>query len=298
MYITKDRVILDPKFPFRIERHILKHSDNNAESFHYHDFCEITYVESGRGCYKVNGRILQMNAGDLVIFNNVEPHGWMVEDETMTVLVMTFATEFVSTPTDMLSVKYLKPFVERGGNFVNQVPGTDPNVAVIYGLMLEELDEYQRKEPGYECMIKADALKVLTLLLRHYQDDDTVIGGGRRLDDKIRSMYRLEQAMYYINTHFNEKIMLEEVASIVYMSPNYFSTYFHRVTGKTFSEYLTVLRLQKAEDMHHSTDLSISDIALECGFRNLSNFYRLLKKYGFTESFKNVCNSEETMVNF
>lgn len=284
MIIYKDNIILDSHLPFRITRHVLKREDNLAECFHYHDFCEITYVESGQGSYKVNGRILKMNPGDLIIFNNVEPHGWMVEDETMTVLVMTFSTDFVSSPTDALSQKYLKPFAERGSNFQNRISGEDANVEVIYALMLEEFEEYHNKDAGYECMIKADTLKILTLLLRHYRDDESTTAGGRKLDDKIKCMHRLEQAVYYINTHYAEKLMLEDVASIVYMSPNYFSTYFHNVTGKTFSEYITLLRLQRAGELRSSTDLSVSDIALECGFRNLSNYYRLQKKYG-----KSVC---------
>ena len=63
------------------------------------------------------------------------------------------------------------------------------------------------------------------------------------------------------------------------MSSNYFSSYFRKVTNIGFSEYVTRLRIMHARELLRNTDRSVTDIAMECGFNNISNFYRLYKKH-------------------
>ena len=89
---------------------------------------------------------------------------------------------------------------------------------------------------------------------------------------------RLSSAFDYINDHFTDRITLSETADIVYMSPNYFSTYFKKVTGQKFSEYINQLRIAKAENLMQTTNLSVLEIATQCGFYNMSNFYRQFKR--------------------
>ncbi|MFV0465239.1 MAG: AraC family transcriptional regulator [Lachnospiraceae bacterium] len=279
MVIFKETTELNPVFPFRMDRFLLKKENNTEESFHYHDYCEITYVEHGSGQYFVNGVKYEMNPGDLIIFNQVEPHGWIVTGDEMQVLVVMFAPELILDPTDILNADYLKPFAERGSNFHNKVDATDQNTARIYQMMMEAFEEYTGEELGFRYVIKADTLRMLTYLIRYYQNTKDSLSQRESLTDKKKAMKRLEEAFHYINAHFSEKITLEEVANLVYMSPNYFSGYFRKVTNKTFSEYVTKLRLKKASDLAQATDMSMSAIAMECGFRNMSNFYRLYKKH-------------------
>ncbi len=83
-------------------------------------------------------------------------------------------------------------------------------------------------------MIKANILRILTMLIRTYQDESK---SGEMLKEKKSAMKRLEQAISYIDHHYSEKITLDEVAAAAYMSSNYFSSYFRKVTGISFSEY-------------------------------------------------------------
>ena len=202
---------------------------------------------------------------DLIIFNNVELHGWWVQGESMEVEVMIFPTEFVAVPLTVFDNDYLKPFLERGGNFRNKIEAGEENA--------------EEKNTGYRLMIKAQVLRILTLLIRYYQKDEEK-KSNLRLTDKKKSMKRIEEALYYINSHFTEKITLEEAASVACMSPNYFSSYFKKVSRCGFSEYVTKLRLEKVKEMEKTTNLTMYEIAMACGFSNMSNFYRLYKKYG------------------
>lgn len=279
MIILQDKTKLDPRFPFQIRRQILKKEDNTENSFHWHSFFEITCVERGNGRYIVNGKTWQMRPGDIIIFNNVELHGWWVEDQEMDVTVMTFPTEFVASPASAFDDSYLRPFIEHGTNFRNVIRSEETYASEIVSIMHDIYQEEQRKETGFQQMIKAQVLRILTLLIRHYQNDE---GEGRsrsQLSEKQRQMKRLEEAFYYINAHYTEKITLKDAANAACLSPNYFSTCFRRALGFSFEQYLAEMRLKKAEQMKRTTELSAIEIAGRCGFGNMSNYYRLKKKY-------------------
>ncbi|MCR5108824.1 MAG: AraC family transcriptional regulator [Lachnospiraceae bacterium] len=277
MIITKDTTKLPKAFPVLIRKHTLTEKDNDPDRFHYHDFCEITCVLSGFGTYYINGTEYRVKTGDIIIFNQVEPHGWVVGGHSMEVLVLTFAPEVVSDPVSSSEDEYLKPFFYLGSHFKNLISSEDHRTVEIYEIMDEIAKESRKREKGYEGMIRADILRILTLLIRHYEKEDITLDIS--LNEKKRAMKRLEQALYYINSRYTEQMSLEEVSALAYMSPNYFSSYFRNVTGRKFSEYVTMLRLNHVKEMFMTTDRSVSSIAMECGFRNMSNFYRLYKKH-------------------
>lgn len=275
MIIIKDNMRLDPDYPFRISEQVLKKSDNCKDSFHWHSFFEITYIHKGCGNYYVNGQKYDVSDGDIIIFNNVEPHGWNVCDEDMKALVMVFASEFVAERTSIFDLEYLYPFVERGSNFRNKISKEDSITSEIGKMIMEIHGEWKAKHTGYKLMIKANVLRILTLLIRYSQDETK---SSKELQQKKLEMKRLQDAFDYIAMNYCEKLTLNEVAESVHMSPNYFSSYFGKVTNSTFSEYLVSLRLKKAKELMRTTTLSSKEIAAKCGFCNMSNFYRLFKK--------------------
>lgn len=275
MIIYKDNRTLNRDFPFDIGQILLKKEDNCENSYHWHNFCEITYVQRGMGCYFVNGKQYDMKEGDLILFNNVEPHGWVVKSDTMYLTVMVFSMDLVSS----LNSDYLKPFIERGSNFKNKIDCRDSFSGEIYQMMKEILTEYGRNMEGGRLLIIADILRILTFLIRYYQNESRAGEIREDIDEKKSTMKRLEKAFAYINTHYTEKITLSEVAKSVYMSDNYFSAYFKKVANCNFMDYVTDLRLKKARELMKNPDLNMNEIALESGFYNMSNFYRMYKKH-------------------
>ena len=129
---------------------------------------------------------------------------------------------------------------------------------------------------GYRLMIKADVLRILTMLVRHYNDDTRAAGP---VQEKNKALLRLQKAFEYIDASYCGKVTLREAADRVYMSPNYFSHYFHSATGISFSDYVSLRRVRKARQLLETSGRSIYEIAIECGFPNSSNFYRLYKKH-------------------
>lgn len=83
----------------------------------------------------------------------------------------------------------------------------------------------------------------------------------------------------YISQHYMEDITVPQLAGMVGMSGKYFGVIFKRITGKTVSEYITQVRMQKAEDLLLKTTLSLDKIAEEIGVSDEYYIVKLFKKY-------------------
>lgn len=276
MRLERDTIPLDKDFPFQISEVKLTPQNSRPGTWHWHSYFEITCVLEGKGNYFVNGQEYTMEENDIIIFNNVEPHGWKLIGGNMRLLVMIFSPEFVAEKISVFDTEYLKPFVERGSNFKNRVGREESVNAEIRTSIQEIYQEWNERREGYPLMIKANVLRILTMLIRTYQDKTK---SGEMLREKKNAMKRLEQAFSYIDEHYCEKITLDEVAASVYMSSNYFSSYFRKVTNISFSDYVTRMRLNHARELLREGRGSVTEIAMECGFNNISNFYRLYKKH-------------------
>lgn len=276
MRLERDNIPLDKEFPFQISEVVLTPENSRPGTWHWHSYFEITCVLEGKGNYFVNGQEYTMEKDDVIIFNNVEPHGWNLISGDMKLLVMIFSPEFVAEKISVFDTRYLKPFVERGSNFKNRIGREDEINAEIRVGIQEIYKEWNDRKEGYPLMIKANVLRILTMLIRTYQDESK---SGEMLKEKKNAMKRLEQAFVYIDAHYCEKITLEDVAASVYMSANYFSSYFRKVTNISFSDYVTRMRINHARELLREGKGNVTDIAMECGFNNISNFYRLYKKH-------------------
>ncbi|MCC7030235.1 MAG: helix-turn-helix transcriptional regulator, partial [Chitinophagaceae bacterium] len=90
---------------------------------------------------------------------------------------------------------------------------------------------------------------------------------------------RIDLVFQFIMKNFKNEIYIEEIASRLNMSVGSFSRYFRHHTRKTFSNYVTEIRISHGcqlliEDRHR-----VSEIGYLIGFENQSNFYRHFKKY-------------------
>lgn len=90
-------------------------------------------------------------------------------------------------------------------------------------------------------------------------------------------------AARFISNHYAEHITTKDIAAITGFTTNYLSTKFREKTGIGLHEYLVFTRLHHAERLLLSTHLSITEIALECGFTDSNYFKDAFKKmYGLS----------------
>ena len=98
-----------------------------------------------------------------------------------------------------------------------------------------------------------------------------------------RESRRVAKVKEYISVHYADELRLEELASLVGMTPSAFSRFFKKHTTCTLSDYIIDIRLGAAARMLVDTTAGVSEICYACGFNNLSNFNRMFKaRRGYT----------------
>jgi AraC-like DNA-binding protein len=88
---------------------------------------------------------------------------------------------------------------------------------------------------------------------------------------------RINKIQSYINNNFKKKVTLEEVAALTNMSPTSFSRYFKLSTNKSFSNFLTEIRVGNACKLLIEKNVNITEACYESGFNTISNFNRQFK---------------------
>lgn len=110
-----------------------------------------------------------------------------------------------------------------------------------------------------------------TSLLLSFADELTKAGR-----DKYREEVR--RLIVHMKMNYADNLSLNDAAGIINMSPSYLSSLFKRETGKSFIEYLTEIRLEKAAELLSKTDLPSYLIAEKVGYENINYFGRAFKK--------------------
>jgi two-component system, response regulator YesN len=100
----------------------------------------------------------------------------------------------------------------------------------------------------------------------------------------------MDRAEQYIKTYYASPIKAHEVADVINISPNYFSSLFKQKTGKSFNEYINTLRVDAAKQLLEETPFNVNEIAEKVGYREYKYFVDVFKKFtGYTPTkYRNV----------
>lgn len=96
-------------------------------------------------------------------------------------------------------------------------------------------------------------------------------------DEKVHEI--IEKAKLYIAEHLTEDITVSNIASSLYITPNYFSRLFKRITNEGCNEYIVRKRIEKAKSLLETTSLKVGKIALMVGYRDINYFSLAFKKH-------------------
>lgn len=138
------------------------------------------------------------------------------------------------------------------------------------------LDEYKEEKYGHDIALKIYGLQVLLGVMRSLEND----GNGIALDEENNeTLYRrIYDAIIHINKHYAEDITALDCSKELFMSYSYFSRSFKRMTGRSFTDYLTNVRINRAEKALLSSEKPITQISAECGFNNTAYFSAVYKR--------------------
>ena len=163
-------------------------------------------------------------------------------------------------------------------------PDTHPDV---YNLIFERFMEINDLYFFYSTTVKeisifSKLLDVFGMLMKKDYSDSLVLPQN----DKQREIYiKFKTLAEWLAMHSSESISMDEAATQVGYSKFHFARLFKEYTGMTFNDYQTALKLKEVERQLSDTDLQISDIAMACGFNNLTSLSRCFKKqYGCSPS--------------
>jgi AraC-like DNA-binding protein len=252
---------LDPELPMDIYQ-----SKNITFYPHFHAEIEFIYVRSGAIRIGVNEEIRLLRQGDMVICGSNDIHYFDSRELESEIIILICKPEWItmtkSWPSDF---RFTSPYIPAG------TPGLE-TVKTILDELIQEKDE---KKPGYPLLLKAGILKLCGSLQRAL---DT-LPMDRTTKEKYESRRaRMQQILSYIEDHYREELNVEVMAKRFSMEPSHFSRSFKAAIGMNFKTYLNTVRVLSAEHQLLTSELSIMEIALECGFSSIRTFNRVFKE--------------------
>lgn len=115
-----------------------------------------------------------------------------------------------------------------------------------------------------------------------FQELQEVIHRCLQLEDKLEDNFDdqaiIEDILHYMEENIEKNISLSDVAVYVSMEYSYFSSYFKRKTGKSFSACLQEMKNKHAQKLLTETELGIEEIATRMGYSSGSNFSRAFRR--------------------
>ncbi len=243
--------------------------------WHFHKEFELVLIDRSSGTRFIGDNVCRFEDGDLCMIGSNIPHLYRNSEEYYAgnnelrakSVFIHFTKDFLGHHFfDLPEMKLVNRLLERSSLALD-----------IYGktkkLIIDKLHGMQEEEPPQrlisllEILIVLSQSKELTPLL------STGFSANTSGDsDKINHVFQ------FIMKNYKEEIYVQEIASKLNMSVAAFSRYFKHHTRKTFSDYVTEIRIGHACRLLMENNHSISEISYQSGFDNLSNFYRHFKR--------------------
>ena len=242
---------------------------------HTHITLELSMITSGVGEYRVGDLAYPVQAGDIVLFNNIEHHGmWNTGTQPLVNVALEFEPRFIwSDPLYSFDMDFLAIFFNRSADFRHKLDQDNPAYAIIRQQFQEVCQEFSEKQPCYSMIVKAKLLVLLANLQRYY---NTATSDASSSSSRYRQT--MEQVLAYIATHYAEELSTDTLADMMHVSRSHFFRLFREINGLSPKDYIIRLRVMAAMHMLGSTSTDVLEIAQTCGFNNLSNFYTAFKR--------------------
>jgi len=246
---------------FYFHRNENKTCSNSTQ--HYHSGFELYYMKEGKCHYFINDASYDIISGDIVLIPSGLIHGTSYGSKPCTRLLINFNNGFVNQ-------SLLNKMLELGYLYRN--PTTRAEVDLFFNSIESE---YKRNDEISAASLKSLTEMLLLLIIRNHKestakDNNTIVSAAVR----------------YIQENYTQTIRLADVAKMLSVSEEHLSRTFKKEITFGFSEYITLIRLQKAEHMlKNEPSRAITEVAYACGFNDSNYFsYKFKKAFGITPS--------------
>lgn len=237
---------------------------------HWHERLEFLRIRKGSLTLTCSDRTLVLQPEDVALISPNLLHSGAAGNAGVVYDVITFDLAALMNSTDPV-VQYVRPLCE--GKYI-----FDPLVqnAPIRQRLDSIVDAHRQQSSNHPLQVIGELYDLLGLLYKHCVIRDMVA---------LPTQKHFDQAIDYINTHYAENISSADLSERFGYTESYFCRKFKRQTGLTVMQYIQILRIEKARKLLVETQLSIREIAVQCGFSDTAYF---------TNRFKVLCKTTPT----
>ncbi|QQK76163.1 helix-turn-helix transcriptional regulator [Salicibibacter cibarius] len=240
-----------------------------------HDFFEIIYVLENEMFLEVEDESFCLQTGDIGFIPPNTIHKPIIMEDTIAFQMMIRKSTFQKVFFKMLKGTNVISDFFLNALYVNE----NQNVLIFHSHLdndisdsfLQLYQENYNQLPGHQLIIN-NLFEVLLCFLLRLEFTYIKINQVKQHNDM-----RAIQMLQYIQQHC-EHVTIKEMADVFNFSKAYVSKYITRNLGKSFSEILQEIRLEKACEMLKSSYVQIDNIAAAVGYQNVEHFIRLFKR--------------------
>lgn len=243
--------------------------------WHYHPELELVYIARSSGNCFIGDAIERFGPGTLMLLGSNLPHGWFNEPKYFQKnskmkaesMAIHFSTDFLH-----VNLKDIPEFQQ-----INQLMEKS-KVGLLFGKETQKqvcrlMDTMKKQDPFGRLLSFFQIMRCLS-----EAEDYRALSSAGYVKMFRETNDRLGRVHEYIMNNFHRDISLTEVADIALMNKSAFCRYFKKATKKSFSQYLNEIRIGYAcRLLQEREETTISEIAFEIGYNNLSNFNRQFK---------------------
>ncbi|MEP6845959.1 MAG: AraC family transcriptional regulator [Panacibacter sp.] len=244
--------------------------------FHFHPELELVYVKESHGKRIIGDKLDTFTNGDMVFLGSNLPHVWLNDETYYREFTYLHAKSIVVYfNRDVFSKKFyelkestkINDLFSRASRGIKIIGSTQKKIA-------DKLEKLTRKK-DFDRII---SLMELLNILATSKDIEYITNEGYTGTTLQTKTDRLSEVYKYITTNYFNEISLDEISKVANLSPTAFCRLFKQRTNRHFIEYLNEVRISNACKLLLETNLNVSEIAFQCGYKTLSNFNKIFRK--------------------
>ena len=248
----------------------LRSESGESVDFHYHEFCKLLLLVSGRGGYIVDGKRYLLSAGDIVLIGSRCVHKpELSADAPYERIIIYISPEYLqnmsASDCDLLSL-----FSGSNGHVLRL---KEQRRKAVFALTSKLENDLRSDAFGRSVLSQADLLHLLVELGRSMEDPSVNLPRP-----SVPQNRRVLEIMEYLDANLAEEIDIDALAERFFISKFYMMRLFQKQTGMTIHGYLTQRRLLKARALMDS-GMRAMESCYACGFHSYSSFTRAYGKF-------------------
>lgn len=265
---NKQRGTVD--FPFEFY-HLDQHHPRYIMNYHWHIEYEMIRILSGEFHATLDGKEVLAKEGDVLFINSGTLHSGIPRACVYECLVFDMNVFLRHNP---MCRPLIQDIIDHSIFIFHHFKSSNH---MIHKIVWDIFDAMKHQPNGYPLTVYGEMYHFLgTVYSEHYYFSGTEAPQTRK---DFKRIMQLKKVLELFENSYALPITLDEMAQTAGMSSKYFCRFFAEMTHQRPMDYLNRYRIEHACNQLSFTDDSVTDIAYNCGFNDLSYFIKTFKKY-------------------